>query len=231
MLAPFGDVQGMSLILDGCWEPELTQRISATLKLGDVFVDVGANMGYYTLLASQAVGNDGLVVAFEPSRSNFQTLLKNLQSNPSGNVMVLNLALSDQDSIAKLWGSPYFNTGVCSLRGPDFAASPSDFALTPTTRLSNIGSLKGLWPRVRLMKVDVEGLELAVLRGAEEVLRESQNLQITCEISPQWAETANLVGYLSDFGFVGEAFEDGQWRPIRPDCLPTNQCNGWFRRK
>jgi FkbM family methyltransferase len=228
MTAPFNEVQGMSLILDGCWEPELTGRIISALKPGDVFVDVGANMGYYAMLASTTVGDDGLVLAFEPSPSNLQMLLKNLRLNRSANVVVLNLALSDQDSVAKLWGAPYYNTGVCSLRGPDFAASPSDFTLTPTARLAGIGALKSLWPRIRLIKIDVEGLELPVLRGAEELLRANERLQLTCEISPQWCQAAELVNYLRTFGFCGEYYEGGGWHPLLPGELPREQCNAWF---
>jgi FkbM family methyltransferase len=230
MAAPFGEVQGMSLILDGCWERELTDRIIAALKPGDVFVDVGANMGYYALLASTAVGSNGLVLAFEPSPTNLQALLKNLRLNASANVMVLNLALSDQDSVVKLWGAPYFNSGVCSLRGPDFASSPSDFTLTPTARFAGIGALKSLWRRIGLMKIDVEGLELSVLRGAEELLRANPRLQLTCEVSPEWCKAAELVDYLGGLGFRGEYYADSAWLPMVPGKLPQEQCNAWFWR-
>src|SRR5262245_14168879 len=81
MRAPFSEIQGMSLLLEGCWEAELTERIKVHLSPGDVFLDIGANMGYYSLIAAEAVGVDGLVIAVEPSLLNLSRLLSNLQLN------------------------------------------------------------------------------------------------------------------------------------------------------
>jgi FkbM family methyltransferase len=229
MVAPFQEVQGMALILEGCWEKELTARVQENLKPGDVFVDVGANMGYYTLLASRLVGPDGLVLAYEPSPSNLQMLLRNLTLNQSRNVAVFSLALSDRSTIAKLWSAPSYNTGVCSLRGPEFVV-PSEYTLAPTSRLDELRTLQSLADRIRLIKVDAEGHDMEVLRGAAGVFRSSGRLMLTCELSPQWAPVGEVVDFLGSFGFVGEYYTNSMWRPLTKASLPTNQCNAWFWR-
>jgi FkbM family methyltransferase len=219
----------MALILNRCWEKELTNRIQDNLKPGDVFVDVGANMGYYTLLASRLVGEEGLVLAYEPSQANLKVLLQNLILNGSRNVAAFSMALSDRSSIAKLWSAPSYNTGVCTLRGPDFAAD-SDYTLAPTERLDQLQVVEMLASRIRLIKVDAEGHDMEVLRGAEGILKSGHRLMLTCELSPQWAPVSEVLDYLGSFGFVGEYFVDGKWRPLCKASLPVTQCNAWFWR-
>jgi FkbM family methyltransferase len=228
MAAPFREVQGMSLILDACWEPEVTERILNNLKPGDVFIDAGANMGYYSLLASKAVGPDGLAIAFEPSAANLRHLLANLAINDCSNVVVISMALSDRAEVAKLWSAPYYNTGVCSLRDSRFVG-PADFHLTGTARLDDFQMLRDLGPRASVLKVDVEGLELKVLRGAEALLRASPRLRVVCELSPEWYSSAELVNYLQSLGYHGEYYSAGVWGPLA-GVLPTRQCNAWFWR-
>jgi FkbM family methyltransferase len=230
MVAPFREIQGMSLILDACWEQEVTVRIMDTIRPGDVFIDAGANMGYYALLASRAVGPDGLVLAFEPSPPNLGLLLTNLALNACRNVIVYSLALSDQAGVAKLWSAPYYNTGVCTLRGPEFADSDSRYTWTATTRLDDVPSIRDLAPRVSVLKIDTEGLEHSVLQGAEHLVRGSRRLAVTCELSPQWYSTADLVGLLRSWGFAGEYYEDGRWHALTTGVLPSRQCNAWFWR-
>jgi FkbM family methyltransferase len=229
MSAPFGEIQGMSLILDGCWESELTTRILENLAPGEVFIDVGANMGYYSMLASRAVGPGGLVLAFEPSPPNLQLLLRNLVRNRASNVVVCGVALSDVAEVTKLWSAPYYNTGVSSLRGPEFAESPSDYHWVISTPLDEYPALKQIEQRVGIIKIDAEGLELRVLRGAEKLLRANGRLRLTCELSPQWYPPSEVVGYLESLGFSGEYY-DGGWKPLTVGSPPEIQCNAWFWR-
>ncbi|WP_425616587.1 FkbM family methyltransferase [Anatilimnocola sp. NA78] len=229
MGAPFGEIQGMSLILDSCWEPEVTERLLTTLMPGDVFLDVGANMGYYTLLASRLVGLEGLVVSFEPSPSNLRNLSINLAENKLSNVALVSLALSDCTGIAKLWSAPYYNTGVCSLNTTS-AASTSAFDWVATTRLDDLRGIRDLATRARLLKIDTEGAELQVLRGSSEFLQASTRLEIVCELSPSWCSSSDLVTYLAQFGYRGEFFSNGVWQSLEMS-RPTVQCNAWFRRR
>jgi FkbM family methyltransferase len=79
----------------GTWEPNITHVISGILQEGDVFVDVGANIGYHSLLGSKLVGSTGSVVAIEPVPDTFAMLLDNLRLNSCSNVRAVNVAVSD----------------------------------------------------------------------------------------------------------------------------------------
>ena len=88
-----------SIMETGKWEPRTTQFIKDNLKPGQIFVDVGANVGYYTLLASKIVGNSGKVYAFEPLELSWTVLSKNLGMNELKNVIVFFMALSNNSGL------------------------------------------------------------------------------------------------------------------------------------
>jgi FkbM family methyltransferase len=94
------------------WEPCLTCWILEQLAPGDVFIDVGANIGYYSLLASKLVGEFGLVVAIEPSPTIFNSLKNNLALNRVGNIRLVNMAVSDQLQVLRLFIGPEWNVGL-----------------------------------------------------------------------------------------------------------------------
>jgi tRNA/tmRNA/rRNA uracil-C5-methylase (TrmA/RlmC/RlmD family) len=87
----------------GMWEPSLTRWIQERLAPGDIFIDVGANIGYYSLLASKLVGHSGSVVAIEPSPKIFSALQHNLALNHIENVRVVNMAVSDRREALRLF--------------------------------------------------------------------------------------------------------------------------------
>jgi FkbM family methyltransferase len=104
----------------GVWEPDITRFIAARLRPGDAFIDVGANIGYYSLLASRLVGSYGRVAAVEPSLSIRAELLTNLAVNGATNVRVISMAASDSAHSAVLYRGPETNRGastICELRG------------------------------------------------------------------------------------------------------------------
>jgi FkbM family methyltransferase len=233
MRAQFQECIGRKLILREMHEPELTERIQGTLRAGDAFIDVGANIGYYTLLASRLVGEQGLVFAFEPSPANLARLAENVTLNGCRNVLLFSEALSDLESIGKLSLPWAINSGVASLgNGPsaEEGCYANGFSLTATRRLDAIlGPLQPKQP-IRVVKIDAEGHEPQVLRGMETLLRSSPGMRVACEISPKSYSVDDLCGYLVALGFQGEFFEEARWRPIRSDRLPDRLCNAWFWR-
>ncbi|HEY3128368.1 MAG TPA: FkbM family methyltransferase, partial [Acidobacteriota bacterium] len=94
--ADAADIVGRYIYYFGIWEPNLTNWISERLLAGDTFVDVGANIGYYSLLASKLVGESGRVVAVEALPQIFGILRDNLQANCAGNVRPVNIAAWDR---------------------------------------------------------------------------------------------------------------------------------------
>jgi len=184
----------------GCWkaiyvfrerffeisDPEL-ELVRQTLKPGDVFIDAGAYHGWYALVASKAVGESGLVLAFEPNPTAYATLQRNVAVSGRRNIRVFNIALSSTSGRAWLYKGP----------GDE---SPSALAYVPrgvgreqvTTRRLDDVLAEAEIQRVALMKLDVQGSEVDVLHGALGALRQSWPLLIF-EVDP---EAARLMGVL-----------------------------------
>jgi hypothetical protein len=86
----------------GLWEPEITRWIERALQPGDGFIDVGANIGYFSLLASKLVGERGAVVAIEPSPELFAALEAHVARNGAGNVRMASVAASEREERGRM---------------------------------------------------------------------------------------------------------------------------------
>ncbi|GJG89033.1 hypothetical protein tb265_42140 [Gemmatimonadetes bacterium T265] len=173
----------------GVWEPNLTSLLMRRLAPGDVFVDVGANMGYFSLLASRLVGDAGGVVAFEASPATYAVLAEDVAMNRATNVRAVNVAVSDRPGTLALYSGPSDNRGATSLhaeRGGRFEANvraaPLLDLLEPEERA-----------RVRLMKIDVEGAELPILLDVLEHLGDySPRMEVVVEVAPDEMRAAGV---------------------------------------
>jgi FkbM family methyltransferase len=146
-------------VLLGSYEPEQTRRFLATLRPGDSVLDVGANAGYYTLLAAARVGPGGNVWAFEPSPRNAAILRRHVALNRLGRVRVEEAAASDREGTACFDGSGGSGTGHLAEQGG---------TRVRTLRLDDYCAEHGIVPRA--VKIDVEGAEGEVLAGFESTL-------------------------------------------------------------
>ena len=173
------DARGMAPhgLLFGVYEPALTSAIRSLLKPGDVFVDVGANIGYFSLLASREVGPNGRIVCIEPDPRNIRLLQLNTRNAAYRNILVHEVAAGDRDAQVPLF-LDYRSTSRSTLT-PSVLQHPgrriggiADVAMSPLDRL-----LTGLKPAV--MKIDAEGNEALVLKGAVAVVAEHQPILIT----------------------------------------------------
>ncbi|MDX3057847.1 FkbM family methyltransferase [Streptomyces sp. NE06-03E] len=188
----------------GVWEPPLTKWLQRTLQPGDTFVDVGSNVGYYSLLASQLVGRSGSVVAIEAS-PDFHTLLSaNVALNHASNVRTVSEAVSDRAEMLHFILASSANMGANSIvpyageaeSQVDVPARPLPDILTPSELAS-----------VRVIKVDVEGAEGAVVRGLVPALeRLRPDAELAIEVTPErlakLGETAQeLLDALAAHGF------------------------------
>jgi FkbM family methyltransferase len=142
------------------YEPELAY-LERILSPGRVFVDVGANFGIYTLVASRLVGDAGRVIAFEPSIQSFPVLQKNIALNNQDNVLALRTALSERGGRAWLY---HALDPVCDSLGRDSSSDGAGEEVVLDS-FDNVLKESGL-DRVDVIKVDVEGAEELVLRGA-----------------------------------------------------------------
>jgi FkbM family methyltransferase len=153
----------------GEWEAQVWNAIRDGLEDGSVFLDVGAHIGYDTLKAAHHIGPTGRVVAFEPNPRIVQLLRDNVAASGAANVMVQAIACSDTETTLTLFDSTGSNSGGTSLAEAN--AGPASRAVTvPARRLDDVIQELGL-SRVDVIKVDAEGAETLVLRGAQETLR------------------------------------------------------------
>jgi FkbM family methyltransferase len=226
MRVPFREAQGMSIILNKGWETSATRRVMGSVEAGSVVVDVGANLGYYTLIASRSVGPGGLVLAFEPSPRKLQYLLKNVEANGRRNVVVFSEALSDSCRLARLSTPLEFNRGV----GPLSDGAAQDHTLTATRRLDDIVYPLGLQGRVGFVKIDADGSELGVLRGMKSVLASNDRIKVLCGLRPDWAPVPEILELMRGLEFRGEVLDGGRWRRVERGWLPERQCDAWFTR-
>lgn len=194
---------GRVLAVSGEWEPHVTSAFCSRLAVGDVCVDVGAHIGYYTLLASGAVGRSGRVYALEPSSRVFRTLSSNLALNASANVTAFNVAAGERAGRGALYEAPGPSPLTSSLSSrmldAPHGARAEEFVPTDV----QVVALDDIVPaddfrRVRVVKIDVEGYEIEVLRGMESLLRAADRIAVFVETSPEWT-TEDPARFLTEF--------------------------------
>ena len=155
--------------LAGDYEADLQATFASHLKPGQVVYDVGSNVGFMTLVAAKLVGPTGAVIAFEPSRETARQLAIQIKVNGLENVTVKRVAVSDREGVSRLM----IINGSSDMARLDGTASRGGFTAdseqVPTTTLDKVITEH---PVPDLLKIDVEGAELMVLRGASRLLRD-----------------------------------------------------------
>jgi FkbM family methyltransferase len=165
------EMMNKALFLYGMFEISETRLVQALLRPGMTFVDVGANIGYYTLLAARAVGAQGRVHAFEPNAAVRQRLETNVALNQLGNIQVHGQAVARASGEVRFYASALpENDGISSIFPGDGRASEG--AVVPAVSLDDFeGRLTSGGGRpIDLLKIDVEGAEIEVFEGGRRVL-------------------------------------------------------------
>jgi len=176
-------------ILKGEYEPQMREVLCRYLSPGGLFIDLGANEGYLSVLASQLVGPRGTVIAIEPQSRLQHVICTNLQANDCFNVRLVRCVVSDTTGKAQLSLAPTVNTGSSSLFRPTKYSLPTEEV--PSLRLSDLIDRLGV-ERCDLMKVDIEGAEYDVFLSATEVLRKGIFRHIALEIHTTILERRRL---------------------------------------
>ena len=187
---PYTQVDGHILELDendslnlsvwGRHEPLVGEVIREVLRPGDTAVDVGAHVGYFTLMMARQVGPQGKVFALEPDPQNYQLLKRNVERNGYRNVVLFPYAALDREETVRLYRSRE-NRGDNRLFPRRKGES---FVEVQGVRLDRLLPPQEV-PSLRLVKVDVQGAEGRVLRGMEQWLRDKRSLHLVCEYDPQ----------------------------------------------
>jgi FkbM family methyltransferase len=155
---------GTSLIKYGEYAQREIQFFASILRPGDVVIDGGANQGAMTLPLSQMVGDKGMVVAVEPQRLTFQVLNANMALNCRPNVQTYQLALGEAEGTVRF---PRLDLTVPQSVGS--LAAGSEGGLVPVVTIDSFDL-----PRLRLLKLDIEGMERPALRGAAATIARCQ---------------------------------------------------------
>jgi FkbM family methyltransferase len=185
----------------GCWLGTFERRTQAAfqklVKKDGVVFDIGANVGFFTLLASYLVGPLGKVVAFEPVPRNVGMLRRHLEMNGIENVEVRPVAVTGITGVARMrtWHS-----------NMEWKLAPEGDIEVETVALDDIWSA-GALPRPDLIKMDIEGAEAAALAGAARLLAEARPVLVLSAHGREQYERCRL--FLGRAGYVFEAIRDG----------------------
>lgn len=180
--------------------PELS-FLEDTLKEGDVFIDIGANIGLYTLLASTLVGENGKVISFEPFAYNFNRLKHNVAQNFNKNIVLEKLAVSEKkEKITIAYDAKEANRGMAS-------AYLTDFSYSETTDSTSIDGYfrENSLNKVNFIKIDIEGGEFPALLGMRETLNKYGPvilIEINKEVLARTPYTERaIIEYLNQLGY------------------------------
>lgn len=158
---------GLELAEKGVYEPSTLEVIKRLLHPGDTFVDIGANEGYFTVVASRLVGPTGRVLAVEPQIRLGNVLSRNLSENHCENVDVVQAAISDRSGTATLHLAPDMNNAASGL-----ASAARYRVATQPTRLMTLADALARVPGSRpVVKMDIEGFEYEAIHGSEAIFR------------------------------------------------------------
>jgi FkbM family methyltransferase len=204
------------LVLDGLWESHVTEWLQRTLGPGQVFVDVGANIGYFTLLGAVLVGPEGRCVAVEAHPRLAELLQRNVIINGChGHTTTWQRAAWSETTDLKLHMRQNFasNSSVGSV-GSDALARLGDTEEIVEVRAVALDELLADIPHVDLIKVDVEGAEVHVFTGLARTLDANPAITVMFEWSPaQIADVGDdpgaLVDLLASHGFGFRLLESG----------------------
>lgn len=182
-------------------ERELLNALQQCLKPGDVFLDVGSNLGVFAVFGSKAVGPRGGVIAFEPCAGTFDQLRKTAALNQLHNLRCLQLALSDTSSTKKLVVNDADPFGLMAHLADAAVSSGEEVR---TIRYDSLVQDDG-FPIPRVVKMDVEGHEYAALQGMERTLSNPECTALLCEIHsyalPAGISLRDVVNLIESFGF------------------------------
>ena len=222
------------------WEPNASQILSRLVRPGDVVVDVGANIGYYSLLFSKLVGPAGEVIAIEALPKLAQILSHNVNRNGAANVRVVNAAVTGESGEVVVYEAPPTNIGMTTVRADRNFPAAATVTGFPLDRILSCEQTK----RTRLIKIDIEGGEPPVVDRLIDTLHlYSADLAVAVEANPlenpQW--TALFERFLRVGFRAYDLRNDYDWiklmqgseatpKPERITTLPSKQADLLFTR-
>jgi FkbM family methyltransferase len=203
----------------GQYEPEMMSFFRSSLTPGMTVVDIGANLGFFTVIAAGKVGPSGKVFAYEPDPHNFDLLKKNIAVNSFTTVKASSTALSDRVGTRELF---FGDNNTTHSFGDKRGAGRSETVSTDTldNSLKQYGS-----PQIDLIKMDIEGAEPIALEGMLDTIKKNPNLILLFEFHPNAIKRVGhsplgLLKRLTELGFsLSVIDEDKKVRTPINDCV------------
>ncbi len=217
-----------AVIRRGYWEKCQTEAFVDRLKTGGVCIDVGANFGHYALVAANLMGEESLVVAFEPQPQCFALLKENTELVPYGNLVVEQAALGDEEGRLDLFTN-LDNPGGHSFSEKNVGKVDKE-VVVQTYTLDKYLSRGGISRPVDIMKIDVEGFEFKVLQGARNTIRRDRPV-VFCEVSTACLQSFGnsyhqVLKFFSDLSYRFTVFPKSGEFPVP---LSHEEAADWFR--
>jgi FkbM family methyltransferase len=192
-----------------------TRVFKRIVREGMTIVDIGAHIGYYTLMAAKLVGEKGKVFAFEPDPDNYRLLVKNIEANGYNNVIPVPKAVSNQAGTTKLFLSPEDSGAHRIYNSHDGRKSIQ----VETVTLD--GFFKDKENRIDIIKMDIEGAEIAALQGMKKILK-NDDLKLLTEF---WPQAIRTFGYSPEDGLselVGYGFRLFCINELKGEIIPSD---------
>mgnify|MGYP001770616410 CR=1 FL=1 len=217
----------------GYYEKNETQFLLRKVQAGQTVVDLGANVGYYTLILAQRVGINGMVHSFEPDRKNFRQLIENIHLNRLSNVVANQLAVSNNNGYVTLYSNSDEHGGMKSFMQQFEHVYAQE--KVETIRLDDYIKQNKI-DKVDFIKSDIEGAEMLAFQGAENLLSSSNAPDIMLEINPIGLSKLGfsdieLQKLLIDYGYKIYLIEDGGTLKYIPSEISVQKSTNVFATK
>lgn len=217
------------VFVTGDYEPATSKLICEKLQQGQCFVDIGANIGYFSLLASKIVGESGQVIGFEPVEGTREKFDHNVKINGINNIKVEPYAISDSNGSSEIFVGPEEHCGISSL------TQPHNFTAKQHVELRTLDSLISD-TKINFIKIDVEGYELKALRGMTTII-EKNSPDFICEVTEDFLKnagdsTADLFDFFNKYNYSAFRIDYDGLKKVHDILSCTKkQCNVYFSKK
>ncbi len=206
----------------GRWEPGVTRLVEKVLEPDMTAVDVGAHIGYFSLLAARRVGSTGHVYAFEPAPENYRLLVRNISLNRYQNIIPVRKAVSNHEGVEAFFLHP--DSVAHSLQAQTFGRAEATTEVETTT-LDRFFTAQG-WPPLHLVKLDIEGAEPEALDGMAQLMARNRGVQLILEFIPYLLRRGGrdpraFLTTLRDLGFRIQMITDDRG----PQALADHCCD------
>ncbi len=204
----------------GDYEPSVTKAFRSLIHPEDIVIDIGANVGYYTLLAARQVGNGGEVYAFEADPDNFKVLTDNIAINSFTNVKPVRKAVSNGTGKTKFYKKDSMSHSLYNHEVLPTTATITVDTVALDDFLCNCPAT--VRNRISLIKIDIEGAEPLALEGMAEFLRSKKELTMISELIPSFYASNKPFDYidqLRSFDFAISVIQENGAVPLQDEML------------